>query len=163
MYKAATVYITFYLGWFWGSKCNENCKRKFCSVRINLFTNVALPYMPHIIGVLNCSLQNKPHCRPIVGHGVKADQPSSARWKDILHVHFTDRVILCCLSCVASKKIILTVNFKCFLSPSLSLRILLAAFSWSVGSRCSLSSSSVSFAGWFVVFCRWLCTCLWSL
>ena len=47
MYKAATVYITFYLGWFWGSKCNENCKRKFCSVRINLFTNVALPYMPH--------------------------------------------------------------------------------------------------------------------
>ena len=32
----------FYLGWFWGNKCNENCKRKFCSVRI-LFTNHASP------------------------------------------------------------------------------------------------------------------------
>ena len=54
LYKAAIhIYIyIFYLGWFWGSKvkCNENCKRKFCSVRI-LFTNVTLPYMSHIIGV----------------------------------------------------------------------------------------------------------------
>ena len=31
----------FYLGWFWGSKCNENCKRKCCSEGI-LFTNVTL-------------------------------------------------------------------------------------------------------------------------
>ena len=48
----------FYLVWFWGSKCNENCKRKFCSVRI-LFTNVSLPYMSHIVGVLYCSLPVK--------------------------------------------------------------------------------------------------------
>ena len=36
----------FYLGWFWGSKCNENCKRKFCSVRI-LFTNHASLHVTH--------------------------------------------------------------------------------------------------------------------
>ena len=36
-----TLIIYFYLGWFWGSKWNENCKRKFCSAR-NLFTNVTL-------------------------------------------------------------------------------------------------------------------------
>ena len=51
MYKAAIYRHIFYLGWFWGSKCNENCKRKFsefCSVRI-LFRNVTLPYMSHIL------------------------------------------------------------------------------------------------------------------
>ena len=37
----------FLTGCFRGGKCNENCKRKFCSVRI-LFTNVTLPYMSHI-------------------------------------------------------------------------------------------------------------------
>ena len=31
--------IYFYVGWIWRSKCNKNCKRKFCSVR-SLFTNV---------------------------------------------------------------------------------------------------------------------------
>ena len=36
------IYIIFYLAWFWGSKCNENYKRKFCSVKI-LSTNVTLP------------------------------------------------------------------------------------------------------------------------
>ena len=25
--------IYFYLGWFWESNCNENCKKKFCSGR----------------------------------------------------------------------------------------------------------------------------------
>ena len=49
MYKAAKhryiyIYIYFYMGWFWRSKCNTNCKRKFCSVR-TLFTNGTLPYM----------------------------------------------------------------------------------------------------------------------
>ena len=39
-----------------------NCKRKFCSVRI-LFTNFTLPYMSHIIGVLNCSLWYKTYCK----------------------------------------------------------------------------------------------------
>ena len=52
------IYIIFYLAWFWGSKCNENYKRKFCSVKI-LSTNVTLPWLSHIIGVRNCSLQNK--------------------------------------------------------------------------------------------------------
>ena len=55
MDKAAIHRYVFYAGWFWRSKCNKNCKRKFCSVR-SLFTNVTLPYMSHIIGVLNCSL-----------------------------------------------------------------------------------------------------------
>ena len=31
------IYIS-YLGWFWGNKSDENCKRKFCSTRI-LFTD----------------------------------------------------------------------------------------------------------------------------
>ena len=53
MYKTAK-HIYFYVGWFWRSKCIKNCKRKFCSVR-TLFTNVTLPYMSHIIGVINCS------------------------------------------------------------------------------------------------------------
>ena len=44
---------------------------QFCSVRI-LFTNATLPYMSHIIDV----------------------RLSSVRWKDIIHVHFTDPVIL---------------------------------------------------------------------
>ena len=48
------IYI-FNFEWFWGSKCNKNCKRKFCSVRI-LFTKGTLLCMSHIIGVLNCSL-----------------------------------------------------------------------------------------------------------
>ena len=30
MYKAVKHRYTFYLGKFWGSKCNENCKRKCC-------------------------------------------------------------------------------------------------------------------------------------
>ena len=45
MYKAAKHrYIYFYRGWLWRSKCNKNCKRKFCSVR-TLFTNGTLSYM----------------------------------------------------------------------------------------------------------------------
>ena len=32
--------------------------------------------------------------KTIVAHGVKADRLSSVRWKDIIHVHFTDPVIL---------------------------------------------------------------------
>ena len=44
---------------------------------------VTLPYMSHIIGVLNCSLQNKAHCRTQCCSG-----------EDIPHVHFTDPVIL---------------------------------------------------------------------
>ena len=36
-------------------KYNKNCKRKFCSLR-TLFTNVTLPYMSQVIGVINCSL-----------------------------------------------------------------------------------------------------------
>ena len=27
----------FYLGWFWGSKCNENCKRNCCSIESLVF------------------------------------------------------------------------------------------------------------------------------
>ena len=45
----------FYLEWFWGSKCIENFNQNLCSVR-TLFTNVTLPHMSHIIGVINCSL-----------------------------------------------------------------------------------------------------------
>ena len=59
LYKAAIHYI--YLTWDgFGHgevsllKCNENCKRKICPIRI-LFTNVTLPLMS-IIGVLNCVL-----------------------------------------------------------------------------------------------------------
>ena len=39
------------------------------------------------------------HCKikltvkPIVAQGVKADRLSSVRWKDILDVHYTDRVM----------------------------------------------------------------------
>ena len=55
--------IYFYLGWFWGSKCNENCKRKFCSMR-TLFINVTLRYnLSHIIVVINCSLSKKAFCK----------------------------------------------------------------------------------------------------
>ena len=41
---------------------------------------VTLPYMSHIIGVLNCSLQNKAHCKP-----------HCCSWEDIPHVHFHGR------------------------------------------------------------------------
>ena len=30
-----------------------------------------LPYMSHIIDVINCSLENKAYCKPIVAHGLK--------------------------------------------------------------------------------------------
>ena len=62
-YKAAKHRYIFLRGiWFWRSKCNTNCKRKFCSVR-TLFSNVTLPYLSHIIGVTNCSLQNRGYCK----------------------------------------------------------------------------------------------------
>ena len=35
---------------------------KICSVK-TLFTNVTFAYMSHIIGVINCSLQNKAYCK----------------------------------------------------------------------------------------------------
>ena len=50
---------------------------------------VTLPYMSHIIGVLNCSLQNKAHCKT-----------HCCSWEDIPHVHFTDRVILAAYRCI---------------------------------------------------------------
>ena len=39
---------------------------KFCSVRIlHCLQNVTLPYMSHIIGVLNCRLSNKAYCKTV--------------------------------------------------------------------------------------------------
>ena len=55
MYKAAKHGYIFLRGMVLEKSCNKNCKRKFCSVR-TLFTNVTLPYMSYIIGVINCSL-----------------------------------------------------------------------------------------------------------
>ena len=47
--------------------------------------------------------------KPIVAHGVKADQVSSVRWKDILDVDCTDRVTLAAYCCIKEDKL----NFDC--------------------------------------------------
>ena len=47
--------------------------------------------MLHIIGVKICSLYSKISCKPYA-NVLKADRLSSVRWKDILHVHYKDRV-----------------------------------------------------------------------
>ena len=136
MYEAAIHRYLFYLGWFWGSKCNVDCKWKFCSVRI-LFTNVMLPYMSHIVGVLRLTV------KPIVAHGVKADRLSSVHWKDILDVHCTDHVTLAVYRC-------------CLLyawSPHLFLKHRQWVFPLVIGFACSV----------ILVYCCCLWTCLWSL
>ena len=55
---------------------------------------------------------------PNVAHGVKADRLSSACWKDILDVHFTDRVTIAAYRCIGEDNF--TVNCKHWLiSPAL--------------------------------------------
>ena len=79
---------------------------KFCLVRIlHCLQNVTLPYMSHIIGVLNCRLQNKAYCKT-----VKTDRLSSVRWKDTPLVDFTDGVILASYRCIEED------NFDCKLA-----------------------------------------------
>ena len=67
-----------------------------------LFTNVTLPYMSHIIGVI----------------GVKADKLSSVRWKYIRDVHCTDRVTVAAYRCIEEDNFIVNCK-RCLIFPLL--------------------------------------------
>ena len=47
MYKAAIHRHIFFLGWFWGSNCNETCDRKFCSLKDLVYKCKASPHVKH--------------------------------------------------------------------------------------------------------------------
>ena len=98
------------MGWFWRSKCNKNCKRKFCSVRTVSKRNASLHdthYRCYKLFIVKAN----------VAHGIKADRLSSVRWKDILDVHCTDRVTVAAYRCIEDN---FTANCKrCLISPSL--------------------------------------------
>ena len=61
-----------------------------------------LPYMSHIIDVINCSLENKAYCKThcCSWFKVKADRLPSVRLKDIPDVHCTDRITVAAYGCI---------------------------------------------------------------
>ena len=85
------IIIILLWGGFGEEECNENCKRPS-----------TILFSKNFVYKCNASLHVTHYwCsnlfiikKPIVAHGVKADRLSSVRWKDIIHVHFTDPVIL---------------------------------------------------------------------
>ena len=85
------IIIILLWGGFGEEECNENCKRPSTILFSKNFVykcNASL-HVTHY-WCSNLFIVKK----PIVAHGVKADRLSSVRWKDIIHVHFTDPVIL---------------------------------------------------------------------
>ena len=86
--------------------------------------------------------------KPTVAHGVKADRLSSVRWKDILDVHYTDRVTVAAYRCIEEYNF--TVNCKrCLISPSLF-----------EASAVGVLSLHRLYLQCNCRFCRCLCTCL---
>ena len=92
---------------------------------------------------------------------MKADRLSLVRWKDIPHVHFTDRVKLAAYHCIEED------NFDCKLQV---LPLLIVFFANSISGIFLKRRRSVFptlFIGFvcraIVVFCRCLFTCLWWL
>lgn len=68
------------------------------------------PYMSHIIGVKICSFYSKTSCKPYT-YVLKADRLSSIRWKDILHVHYKDRVTVAVYRGIEEDNFDCNVNF----------------------------------------------------
>ena len=69
------------------------------------------PYMLHIISVKICSLYSKTSCKPYA-NVLKADRLSSVRWKDVLHVHYKDRVTVAAYRGIEEDSFDCNVNLK---------------------------------------------------